>query len=256
MELREIRTNVPNRTYWQDFFTLIHWKMWLTVFSLMSIGHFLAPGPFEWQLYVFGNLGVLIALLGAYRVNELHDSTSSTAIPRAHHKACAVLFIAGGLSIGVVVAWMYAWWVVVLLAIGGVGMVVYNLDLHPVLHNKVYYGLIWGGLPLMFSEMLQSLNPVPTVSGVVGCMWGSVLAVLVLWTWGAMTCGRYAVCGRCAGDGGERRPSPRKCHSPVLTCTDRLTMPGEVAMHSRVLVNLTVLSIFVLMIMIAALRFL
>lgn len=241
MELRIPRTEVKHRGYWADTLALCHPKMLLVIGCLLTMGHALSPTPIDPTVYLLAVGGVILATLGAYRINELEDGTTSTAIPRAHHKALALMFISLALLCATVLALLYIWWILILASIGAGLILIYNLDVHPLIHNRFVYALTWGSLPLCFSEMAQALDPVPTASALLFSAWAGVVAVYTLQLWGATTCGRMAVCRRAGG-----KPIDRFCHSSVLRCRDRVVIPKEITKHQTILINLNVFSVVLL----------
>lgn len=238
MELRKPRKTVKRRGYWADFKTLTHPKMLLVIVAIASVGHFIAPGSFDWRVYFWTTIGLVFMVLINYRVNEMHDKTSAPSTSKDDHIVWIILFSVVVFTSMMIVSVLQGYWVLLLVLVGIAISVVYNLDLHPLLHSKPVYGLIWGGLPLLFSQMTQAGNPLPTLSGLIFTAWASVLAVLTLWLWGPMTCGRMEVCARAEG-----QPTERLCHSPVLRCVDRLHMPKEVHNHMKVLITLNIWAI-------------
>jgi hypothetical protein len=249
MELRKPRTEIKLRGYWADTLALCHPKMLLIIASILTIGHALSPNPIDVPRYLLAVGGVILATLAAYRVNELEDGTTSTAVPRAHHKVLAVIFMASALVCAGILVVLYAWWIAILAAIGVGLIILYNLDVHPLIHNKWVYALTWGALPLCFSEMTQALSPVLTVPTLLLSAWAGVVAIYTLWLWGPRTCGRLAVCRRAGG-----KPIDRLCHSPVLRCRDRVVVPREVDEHQKVLINLNVISVVLLTVAVIAMR--
>jgi len=241
MKLRQPRTKVEKRGYLADTIALCHPKMFFVIFCVLTIGHFMAPGRVDLGRWALTTFGVLIAVLSAYRLNELHDRTTATSIPRSHHKALAGLFIAIAVTIAIILALFYVWWILILALIGTGLIVLYNLDVHPLLHNKPVYALTWGTLPLVFSEMAQSGNLIPTIPTLLMGIWAGLLAVYTLWLWGPMTCGRMSVCSRAKG-----KPIKRLCHSPVLRCRDRVVMPREVHEHMKALIDLNIFSVMLI----------
>ncbi len=233
MELRVIRTEVKERGKWADTIALFHPKMLLIILLITAIGHFLAPGSMDMRAFIFGMIGVTAMVLINYRVNEMHDKTTAPSLTKDDHIIAILLFSVVGFACAAVLAHFQGWWVWLLLLFGGVLTVVYNMDVHPYIHNRPVYGFIWGGMPLLFSGMTQAANPLPTIPMLAMAAWASVLAVHTLWLWGPTTCGRMAVCARAKGE-----PTDRLCHSPVLKCRDRLVMPKEVHNHMKVLISL------------------
>jgi hypothetical protein len=210
------------------------------IFCILTMGHLLSPEPWSWERYILAVGGVLVGVLGAYRINELHDRTTSTAIPDIHHKAVIGLCIITGSGVAIYLSWTWAWWIMALALIGMALMICYNAIEHPIIHNRIIYGLTWGALPLIFSEMTQGLK-VPTWSTMVFGIWAGTMAVFTLWLWGPTTCGRMAVCARARGE-----PIDRLCHSPVLRCKERVVMPQEVHDHMKILISLNCAQVFLI----------
>lgn len=241
MKLRVIRTEVKKRGEWADRWALCHPKMLLIILLITTIGHLLAPGKPTFVIYLFGILGMTFMVLGSYRINEIHDRTTAPSLDTADHVVSAIFFFILALACAAALAWNQGWWIWILVVIGGALTTLYNLDVHPTIHNRPVYGVIWGGFPLIFSEMTQAGVPVPTLSAIALGAWASVVAVHSLWLWGPTTCGRMAVCTRANGE-----PTDRPCHSPALKCRDRLVMPGEIHNHMKALIGLNLWSIILL----------
>jgi len=250
MKLREPRTTVRSRGYLADTIALCHPQMLFIIACILTIGHLLSIEPFNIVRYGLATGGVILGVLGAYRINELHDQTTATSIPRGHHKALAGVFIAMAIICAIILTIWYTWWIMVLAIIGVSLIVLYNMDVHPLIHNPVVYALTWGSLPLVFSEMTQSLILIPRPEVVIFGGWAGFIAVYTLWLWGPTTCGRMAVCSRAKG-----KPIKRKCHSPVLRCKDRLVMPKEIHNHQKVLIDLNMASIFLIMLALGFIKF-
>jgi hypothetical protein len=212
---------------------------------MVTIGHVIAPGDWQWKIYFVVMLGVAFIVLASYRINELHDRTTATCIPRRDHKLIAIILFADAIACSMYLACEQGWWVLLLAAIGGTVTVAYNLN---VVHNKAVYGFIWGGGPLVFSAMTQAGNPAVEIPYLFMGAWACVVAVYTLWLWGPTTCGRVMVCARAKGEIADRL-----CHSPTLRCKDRLVMPKEVHEHMKVLVDLNVIAMLILTIAIVSL---
>jgi len=224
---------------------LTHPKMALIVACILSIGHFLSPDPLNLERYGLGVLGVIVALVGVYRFNEVSDFKRGST-PWRYHVTIGCILIVLGVTMGVYLSIKYAWWVVVLLAIGAGGMVAYNVLRSPIIHNRVFYAFIWGGFPFYGSYALQTLNPVPTPGIVAWAVFFSVVAVEVLWTWGPVGCRHQAECKRATPD--------KVCHSPVMTCKDRMDIPASVRKHTQLMVTMKAVVIVLLMIAVLLMR--
>jgi len=231
-------------SYTSEAWKLTHPKMALIVACILSIGHFLSPDPLNLERYVVGVFGVIIALLGAYRLNEAADFKRGS--PRTYHIAIGCTLLALGAAMGVYLSIRYAWWIAVLLAIGVAGMVSYNVLRTPIIHNRIFYAALWGLLPFYGSFSLQTLNPVPPVGIVAWGLFFAVVAVEVLWTWGPIGCRHQAECKRATPD--------KVCHSPVMTCKDRMDIPASVRKHTQMMVTMKAVVIVLLMIAVLLMR--
>jgi len=228
------------KTYWQEALILCHPKMLLSVMCILSIGHFLSPYPLNVERYVLGLLGVALALLGIYRYNEISDFHRGV-IPKRHHIIIGGILLISGILIGIYLSFRFAWWIIFYLTFGAVGMIVYNVARSKVIHNRVFYGIIWGGFPFAASYCLQSLDAVPPIMIVAWAAFFSVLAVEILWSWGAMGCRHQNVCKRVKdGDYG------RVCHSYSLKCDERRNIPKGIRLHTKTILNIKVVAVFLL----------
>jgi len=248
MKFRTPRLDIPRSTYLQDTLKLFHPKMLIIIMCLTSIGHFLSPNPFNMERYILGILGVLFGVLAAYRFNEEADLTTAPSIPGTHHRATALILLIMAVSIGVYLSDKYAGWIILLAAVAVIILVVYNgLPRHPI-HNKGVYAFIWGFVPLVFSEMLQSLTW-PTATTLFFGSWAMVVAVSTLYLWGPVTCGRAGSCTKAKG-----KPNNHLCHSPFISCKGRVTIPKEIDKHMKHSINLNLISIILITMAVAAWR--
>ena len=249
MTFRTPRADVPKRTYLQETLLLCHPKMLLIIVCLTTIGHFLSPAPFDLTRYILGLLGVIFGVLGAYRFNEDADRTTAPSIPPSHNRGIGLTFLIIATIIAVYLSEQYERWILFLAATAVIFLVVYNaLPKHP-LHNKAVYAFIWGFVPLVFSEMLQSLTW-PTATALLFGSWAMIIAVSTLYLWGPTTCGRLGSCSKAKG-----RPIKHKCHSPVLQCRDRVVMPKVVNDHMKVLIALNDAQVIVLTMAVVVMKF-
>jgi len=236
------------RTYQRETLILCHPKMLLSVMCILSIGHFLSPYSLNVERYVLGLLGVALALLGIYRYNEISDFHRGV-IPKRHHIIIGGVLLALGILIGIYLSLRFAWWIIFYLAFGAVGMIVYNVARSKVIHNRVFYGIIWGGFPFAASYCLQSLDAVPPIMIVAWAAFFSVLAVEILWSWGAMGCRHQNVCKR-VKDGDYSRV----CHSYSLTCSERRDIPKGIRLHTRTVLDIKVVGVLVLTIAVVTMK--
>ena len=249
MMLRKPRTDVPKHTYWQETVLLCHPKMLLIIACLTTIGHFLSPAPFSIERYILGLAGVIFGVLGAYRLNEMKDRTTAPGISPGHNLTVGTIFILMAMLIGFYLAYAYGMWIVPLALSAAYIMIWYNVDENPWVHNKATYGYIWGFVPLVYSEVVQSLQ-FPTGPTLIFGAWAMIMASLTLYLWGPTTCGRLGSCSKAKG-----RPIKHKCHSPILQCRDRVVMPKVVNDHMKVLIGLNDAQIIVLTMAVVMMKF-
>lgn len=208
---------------------LLHPKMLVSVIAIISTAHFLSPHPLSAERYVVGVAGVVVALSGAYRLNEVQDFRRGST-PRKHHVMVGITLVSLGSLMGIYLSARHAWWILILLVVGAGGMLAYNMMRTPVVHNRVVYAAVWGGVPFVCSYLLQTLSPVPPIHIIAWAVFFSLAAVEILWTWGPAGCRYQAECTRA-------RPN-KVCHSPVMTCEDRANVPRAIRRHTRVMVTM------------------
>lgn len=231
MELRQVRTSVNERTYWQDTLLLLHPSRFVIIVMFMLMGAYLAPSVDLIRFVVSVVIVFSMVALGAYRLDELLDNTTATSISNLHHK-----FVAGvGIAIGVILAvwqiYVYSIWLSIYFAAGLIGAIGYNVDIR-LFKNMGVYTFTWGCLPIIFSYSLQTLEIPPLYVWFIGLS-AALVSALILWGWGLRTCGRNPVCRKYESMSGEKL-----CHSPVVKCKDRLIMPKEINEHMKILLNL------------------
>jgi hypothetical protein len=228
LKFRTPRVEVKEESYLRETIKLCHPKMLFIIVCLASIGHLLTPNPFSVERYLLGIVGTMLCCLSAYRINEVADSTTSKNITEWEHKLIAGLFLAGAVFIGTYLALTYAIWIYFLAGITVVMLITYNMLHHPLIHNRVFYSILWGGIPIVFNALIQALNPIPTPTVILFGAWACVISVLVLWSWGPTTCGRMQTCSKAQGS-----PHNRLCHSPTLRCKEGDQQQHEGAHQSQ-----------------------
>mgnify|MGYP001328265138 CR=1 FL=1 len=230
---------------------LLHPKMATIIACIVSMGHFSSPGPLDLERYALGLTGVLMAVFGVYRVNEVRDFESRGSITVREHRVTALVLIFTGVIIGISLAVKYAWWILVLLIVGAAGMLVYNLSRSRIVHNVAFYGVVWGSLPYYCSYVLQGLDPVPTASVLILSVFWGVVAIQTLWLWGTMGCKHQIHCRRVP----IGMPCTRICHSPIMRCVDRYNIPRRVREHTKIMINIQVIIMVILTMAIGTWRY-
>jgi hypothetical protein len=142
---------------WRDWVTLLHLPYTAWHLGYVAIGAALAP-----DLYVDRLLWTLAAFflalgLSAHALDELHDRPLGTEIPRPALLALAVVSLAGAVAIGVGAALAWGLGLLAFVAVGGLLVPAYNLELlGGRFHTDLWFALAWGALPLLTAYFAQA----------------------------------------------------------------------------------------------------
>ena len=135
---------------WRDYVTLLHLPYTAWHLSYVVIGGCLVP------VVAWGRLGATVAAfalavgVGAHALDELHGRPLQTAIPDRVLVGLAALAIAAACAIGVAGAVVFEAWLVLLVPVGLLLLLAYNLELFGGrLHGDLWFGLAWGGFPVV-----------------------------------------------------------------------------------------------------------
>jgi hypothetical protein len=148
-----------SRGGWRDYVTLLHPPYTLWHLSYVAVGAALAP-RFHLDRMLWG-LGAFFLAMGiaAHALDELHGRPLRTTIPSRALVALAGVTLAGAVAIGVgaAVAWGYG--LLVFVAVGGVLVPAYNLEL--AFHTDLGFALSWGAFPALVGYFVeaQSIRP-------------------------------------------------------------------------------------------------
>jgi hypothetical protein len=93
--------------------------------------------------------------VAAHALDELRDRPLRTRLPDGVLVALAVLALGGACAIGVAVAASFSWWLLWFVAAGAFLVVAYNLELAGV-HSDLWFGLAWGGFPVVTASFAQT----------------------------------------------------------------------------------------------------
>ena len=135
---------------WRDYVTLLHLPYTAWHLSYVVIGGCLAP------LVAWGRLGAAVAAfglavgIGAHALDELSGRPLRTGIPSSILIGLATVSIGAACAVGVVGAFVFEPWLVVLVPVGLFLVVAYNLELlGGRFHSDLWFGLAWGGFPVV-----------------------------------------------------------------------------------------------------------
>jgi sulfite exporter TauE/SafE len=95
--------------------------------------------------------------VGAHALDELHGRPLGTSIPTGMLVALAALSIAAALAIGIASCFWISPWLAPFVAVGGLLVLAYNLELFGGrLHDDLWFGLAWGAFPVVTAYFAQT----------------------------------------------------------------------------------------------------
>ncbi len=130
--------------------TVLHLPYTAWHLSYVALGAAVAPVMFHQRL-----IWLLIAFfcavgVGAHALDELHGHPLQTQLSDQVLIGAAVLTLVVAVVIGIAGAVLVSWWLLVLVAMGVVLVIAYNLELGGGwLHNDVGFAIAWGGFPAL-----------------------------------------------------------------------------------------------------------
>jgi hypothetical protein len=135
---------------WRDYVTLLHPPYTAWHVSYVVIAGCLAP-VVRWERLVTVAAAFALGMgVGAHALDELRGRPLATAIPDRVLAVLGAVSIAAACAIGVVGAAAWGWWLLVLVVVGALLVVAYNLELFGGrLHNGFWFALGWGALPAL-----------------------------------------------------------------------------------------------------------
>ena len=161
---------------WRDYVTLLHAPYTAWNLAYVALGAGLAP-DFHVDRMLWAMLAFFLALgVAAHALDELNGRPLQTRIPSSALVALAVVGLGGALAIGIgaSIAWGYG--LLVFVAIGGVVVPVYNLELlGGVIHNELGLALSWGGLTVLSSYWVEAQTL--RVDAILAAAYGTALIV-------------------------------------------------------------------------------
>jgi heme O synthase-like polyprenyltransferase len=135
---------------WRDYLTLLHPPYTAWHLSYVAIGACLAPHVYTDRLGAAVAAFFLAMGIGAHALDEWHDRPLQTRIPERTLLGLTVISLAGAIAIGIAGALMFNLWLLVFVAVGGLLVPAYNLELFGgAIHNNLGFALAWGAFPLL-----------------------------------------------------------------------------------------------------------
>lgn len=135
---------------WRDYVTLLHPPYTAWHLSYVVVGGCLAPAV-AWGRLVAAVAAFALAVgIGAHALDELRGRPLQTSIPSAVLVLLAAVSVGGACAIGVAGALAFEAWLALLVPIGVVLVLAYNLELAGGrFHSDLWFGLAWGGFPVL-----------------------------------------------------------------------------------------------------------
>ena len=135
---------------WRDYLTLLHPPYTAWHLSYVAIGACLAPTFHADRLGAAAAAFFLAMGIGAHALDEWQDRPLRTRIPDRTLLGLTVISLAGAIAIGIAGALMFNLWLLVFVAVGGLLVPAYNLELFGgAIHNNLGFALAWGAFPLL-----------------------------------------------------------------------------------------------------------
>jgi hypothetical protein len=134
----------------RDLLTLLHPPYTAWHLSYVAIGACLAPTFHADRLGAAAAAFFLAMGIGAHALDEWQDRPLQTRIPDRTLLGLTVISLAGAIAIGIAGALMFNLWLLVFVAVGGLLVPAYNLELFGgAIHNNLGFALAWGAFPLL-----------------------------------------------------------------------------------------------------------
>lgn len=150
---------------WRDWLSILHlpYTAWNLSYVLMGAG--LAP-----HLSLSRLTGTLIAFglavgVAAHGFDELHGRPLGTTIPSPLLAGVSATALAAAVGLGVVGIGRVGWGLAGFIAVGGLVVVAYNLELWGGrLHNDATFALAWGAFPVLTAYYAQASTVRPAAA--------------------------------------------------------------------------------------------
>lgn len=135
---------------WRDYVTLLHPPYTAWHLAYVVIGGCLAP-TIAWERLGAAVVAFALAVgVGAHALDELRGRPLQTKIPSSVLVTLAAASIGAACAIGVIGALSFRLWLIVLVPVGLLLVLAYNLELlGGRLHSDLWFGLAWGGFPVV-----------------------------------------------------------------------------------------------------------
>lgn len=142
---------------WRDWVTILHPPYTLWHLSYVAIGAGIAP-HFQLERLVWALVAFFLAMgIAAHALDELDGRPLRTRIPSPALAVVAFVALGGAIGVGIAAANAWGWWLLAFVAVGGVLVPAYNLELFGgVLHNDWGFAFAWGAFPALTGWFVEA----------------------------------------------------------------------------------------------------
>ena len=161
---------------WRDYVTLLHLPYTAWHLAYVVVGGCLAASV-AWGRLGLTVLSFALAMgIGAHALDELRGRPLQTRIPSRVLVGLAVSSVAAACAIGIAVALETTLWIIPLVALGGLLVPVYNLELlGGRVHTDLGFALAWGAFPVVTAFVAQT--GAIRVEAVLAAAWATLLSL-------------------------------------------------------------------------------
>ncbi len=142
---------------WRDWVTILHPPYTLWHLSYVAVGAGLAP-RFQLERLLWALLAFALAMgVAAHAFDELHGRPLRTSISSRALAVTAFVALGVAIGVGIAAADAWGWWLLAFVAVGGMLVPAYNLELlGGVLHNDWGFALAWGAFPALTGWFVEA----------------------------------------------------------------------------------------------------
>lgn len=142
---------------WRDYLTLLHVPYTAWHLSYVVVGACLAQRVHWWTLGLTVLAFALAMGVGAHALDELNGRPLGTTIPSRVLVGLAIVSVGAAAATGIAVAFDRTLWILPLVALGGLLVPAYTLELlGGRVHTNLGFALCWGAFPTLTAYVAQT----------------------------------------------------------------------------------------------------
>jgi hypothetical protein len=156
---------------WRDYWTLLHPPYTAWHLSFVALGVCVVPVIDPRNLFLALAAFFLAVGVAAHALDEYRGRPLRTRIPDQMLLGLAAAALVGAVAIGVYGAYLFTWWGLLFIPIGGFIVLAYNLEwFGGSFHTDLWFAVMWGGFPALAGAFSQTGRiDAATVLVVTGC---------------------------------------------------------------------------------------